>query len=244
MPKLLLKFGAAVIKEIAIEKTPLNIGRKPDNDIVIDNPAVSSHHCKIASYGNTFFIEDVGSTNGTFVNGKKIIKAGLRNNDVIGVAKHTIVFVDLSVSAQANDQPAQSCAQAAGQSASQPQKEAQHGQTTPPASHEEIAGLKPMTGILQVIDGFVDKSEYEMTALSTYIGKSERAGIPIKGSGMFGSVPEVAAMIAKRPDGYFLVQLKEGYTKVNGNVVSGKEPLKDGDLIEIGATKFRFQLKA
>ena len=95
MPKLLLKYDAAVIKEIPIEKKPITVGRKPDNDIVLDNQAVSGYHCKISSFGNTFFVEDLASTNGTHVNGKKIIKAGLHHNDVIGIIKHSLVFIDV-----------------------------------------------------------------------------------------------------------------------------------------------------
>ncbi|MEK7287005.1 MAG: FHA domain-containing protein, partial [Elusimicrobiota bacterium] len=94
MPKLLLKFNAAVIKEIPITKDVLTVGRKEDNDIVIDNPAVSGHHCKIYLQGDTFFIDDLNSTNGTFVNDKKIIRSKIQNNDIIGIVKHALVLLD------------------------------------------------------------------------------------------------------------------------------------------------------
>src|SRR5271165_5170299 len=94
MPKLVLKFNAAILKEYDIEKTSIAVGRKPDNDIVIDNPAVSGHHCRITLAGDTFFVEDLNSTNGVFVNGKKVMKAGLKDNDVVGVVKHALVFLD------------------------------------------------------------------------------------------------------------------------------------------------------
>src|ERR1700691_5968715 len=94
MPKLLLKFNAAVIKEIPFTKDALTVGRKPDNDIVIDNPAISGHHCKIVHQGGTYFVEDLESTNGTFVNEKRIKTAGLHHNDIVGIAKHSLVFVE------------------------------------------------------------------------------------------------------------------------------------------------------
>src|SRR5579872_6504195 len=95
MPKLVLKFNAAVIKEYSIRKPIITVGRKPDNDIVVDNPAVSSHHCKITLVGEEFFVEDLDSTNGTYLNDKRIVKAGLKNEDVVGLAtKHMLVFVD------------------------------------------------------------------------------------------------------------------------------------------------------
>src|ERR1035437_591709 len=94
MPKLLLKFNAAVIKEIPFDRDSLAVGRKADNDIVIDNPAISGHHCRISVQGGTYFVEDLDSTNGTFVNEKRIKKSGLHHNDVVGVAKHALVFLE------------------------------------------------------------------------------------------------------------------------------------------------------
>ena len=88
MPKLLLKFNAAVIKEIPFNKDVLTVGRKPDNDIFIDNPAISGHHCKISLQGGAYVVEDLESTNGTFVNEKRIKMSGLHHNDVVGLAKH------------------------------------------------------------------------------------------------------------------------------------------------------------
>ena len=105
MPKLLLKFNAAVIKEIAMEKESISIGRKPDNDIVIDNPAISGHHCKLTMEGGGYYVEDLESTNGTFVNEKRIKKSGLHHNDVVGVAKHAVVFLnEAEVAAEAANQ--------------------------------------------------------------------------------------------------------------------------------------------
>lgn len=94
MPKFLLQYEGAVIKEIPITKEDITVGRKPDNDIVIDNPTISGHHCKITQVGDNFYVEDLNSSNGVFVNAKKIMKSGLKNNDVIGVAKHVLKFID------------------------------------------------------------------------------------------------------------------------------------------------------
>src|SRR3989339_1442688 len=107
MPKLLLKFHAAVIKEVPIEKTPLTIGRKPDNDIVVDNPAVSSHHARIVMQGASYMVEDLQSTNGTFLNDKRIINSALHNNDTIVVGQHSLQFM------HPEEQPAASAAPAA-----------------------------------------------------------------------------------------------------------------------------------
>jgi pSer/pThr/pTyr-binding forkhead associated (FHA) protein len=93
MPKLLLKYHAAVLKEIPITKTPITIGRKPDNDIAIDNMAVSSHHARITLQGKIYMIEDLQSTNGTFLNEKRIISAALGHNDSILLGQHSLQFV-------------------------------------------------------------------------------------------------------------------------------------------------------
>jgi pSer/pThr/pTyr-binding forkhead associated (FHA) protein len=232
MPKFLLKFNAAVIKEIPIAKDTLTVGRKDDNDIVIDNPAVSGHHAKITLTGDTFFVEDLESTNGVFVNEKKVMKAGLKNNDVIGIVKHALVFIDDRAAAAAAPDP-------------KPAPTAEATMMIAPEKQQEMASAgsaaaqrKP--AMLRVIKGVVDKPEYELKDPSTYIGKSDRVLVKIKGTGLFGKAPENAAMIAARADGYYLVPIEEGYAKLNGNTVTQKELLKEGDLIELGGTTLQF----
>ena len=81
MSRFLLQLQGAVLKEIPITTGVITVGRSPDNDIVIDNPAVSSHHCKITLVGNTFVVEDLNSSNGVFLNAKKIDKSGLHQRN-------------------------------------------------------------------------------------------------------------------------------------------------------------------
>jgi pSer/pThr/pTyr-binding forkhead associated (FHA) protein len=234
MPKFLLQYEGAVIKEIPITKADTTVGRKPGNDIVIDNPTVSGHHCKITLAGDTFFVEDLNSSNGVFLNAKKIMKSGLKNNDVIGIAKHALKFIDERVhdSAATNTPPVQTDADATMMISPQKQQEL--------AAAATIAALKK-PAVLRVIKGVIDQPEYELKATSTYIGKSERVQIKIKGSGLFGSAPENAAMIANRAEGYFLVPIKEGYPKINGRPIHSKEQLRDGDIIDVGGTTLVFE---
>jgi len=82
-----------------------------------------------------------------------------------------------------------------------------------------------------------------LKGLSTYIGKSDRVQVQIKGSGLFGSAPEVAASIHRKPDGFVLSAVKNGYPVVNGASVSGQVPIKDGDIIECGGTTLQFFFK-
>src|SRR5260221_4108945 len=92
MAKVYLKFNMAVIKEFDLKKDETTFGRKPNNDIVIENPAISGFHGKIVKEGDHFYVEDLNSTNGTFINGQRIKKSVLKNKDQIGVARHVLYF--------------------------------------------------------------------------------------------------------------------------------------------------------
>ncbi len=215
MPKLMLKFEAAFIREIKLDKPSFTIGRKPDNDIPLDNAAVSGHHCKMYESGGTWYVEDLNSTNGTFVNGKKTLKAGLKNGDTINLVKYSLLYVDETAAQQATAE-----------------------QPLPPQRQ------KTTLGALEVLENPADaRKDFELTGLSTYIGKSSQAAIPYKSGGLFGGGPELALVITMRPEGYYLNPIKEGYAKYNGNPLTEKVMMKDDDTFEVGATRFRFFLK-
>lgn len=220
MPKLMLKFEAAFIREIKLDKPSYTLGRKPDNDIVLDNAAVSGHHAKMYESGGTWYVEDLNSTNGTFVNGKKTLKSGLKAGDIITMVKYSLVYTD--------ETAAQSQASVAAVAA----------QTMPPQR-----GKPPQAAIEVLENPADDKKDFDLTASSTYIGKSAQASIPYKAGGLFGGGPELAAVITLRPEGYYLNPIKEGYAKHNGNPLNEKLILQDDDVIEVGATRFRFFLK-
>jgi hypothetical protein len=240
MPKLLLKFNAAVIKEIPWDKEAITVGRKPDNDVVIDNPAISGHHCKLVKQGSGFFVEDLESTNGTFLNEKRVKAAGLSHNDVVGLAKHALVFIS------DDPPPAPKAAPAPEEKADAtmvltPQKQAELAAASAAAAKPEGA---QKAGWLRVLKGGADGvAEVELKGMSTYIGKSDRVQIQIKGSGLFGSAPEVAASIHRKPEGYVLVAVADGYPVVNGSKVNGSTVLKEGDIIDCGATTMQFELR-
>src|SRR5258708_688034 len=93
MAKLILSMDGLVLKEISLTKERTTIGRKPHNDIQIDNLAVSGEHAVIVTILNDSFLEDLGSTNGTVVNGNAIKKHFLQNNDVVELGKYKLKFV-------------------------------------------------------------------------------------------------------------------------------------------------------
>ena len=92
MAKLILSLDGLVLNEFSLVKERTSIGRKPHNDIQIDNLAVSGEHAVVVTIGNDCFLEDVGSTNGTLVNGAPVKKHLLRNNDVIELGKYKLTF--------------------------------------------------------------------------------------------------------------------------------------------------------
>src|SRR3989304_1684072 len=101
MAKLILSMDGLVLKEIPLAKERPTIGRKPHNDIQIDNLAVSGEHAVIVTILNDSFLEDLGSTNGTVVNGNPIKKHFLQNNDIIELGKYKLKFVGESAPAAA-----------------------------------------------------------------------------------------------------------------------------------------------
>jgi hypothetical protein len=104
MAKLILSVDGQVLKEYQLSKERTLIGRKPHNDIPIDNLAVSGEHAAIITILNDSFIEDLGSTNGTMVNGKPVKKHFLQNNDVVEIGKHKLkYFNDAPTAATAAD---------------------------------------------------------------------------------------------------------------------------------------------
>src|SRR5690606_33219209 len=92
MGKLILSLDGAVLAEYDMNKERYTIGRLPDNDIHIDNMAVSGHHALIINILNDSFLEDLNSTNGTYVNGKLVKKHALQNGDVVTVGKHALKY--------------------------------------------------------------------------------------------------------------------------------------------------------
>ncbi|WP_022979198.1 FHA domain-containing protein [Ideonella sp. B508-1] len=97
MGKLVVSLDNVVLKEVVIQKERTTLGRRPYNDIVIDNLAVSGEHAVLLSVGEDIFIEDLNSTNGTYINGKAIKKQLLSNGDVIEIGKYRIKYIGAEV---------------------------------------------------------------------------------------------------------------------------------------------------
>ncbi|MEO5659748.1 MAG: FHA domain-containing protein [Polaromonas sp.] len=101
MPKMIISLDGVVLKEIQLTKDRTSMGRRPYNDIVIDNLAVSGEHAVLLMSGSDGQIEDLNSTNGTYVNGKSVKKQLLRNDDVVEIGKYRIQYINESQPASA-----------------------------------------------------------------------------------------------------------------------------------------------
>jgi pSer/pThr/pTyr-binding forkhead associated (FHA) protein len=234
MPKIILKFKETVQNEILLEKEIVTIGRNTGNDICIDNLAVSSFHAKIIKEGDQFIIEDLKSTNGTFLNKKKIAKAALNDNDTVVIGKHTLIF--LVPEADDDDKTVEMKKSRMDKTMvldTKAHKEMLEAARAARSSGETIGGFT-------VIDGPTDKPEYELTDKLTTIGKIQTAGIRLKG--IFA--PKVAAYVNRTAEGYFVSPSSSGKKPtVNGNPIEGKSELKDGDILEIGKIRLQFFLR-
>jgi pSer/pThr/pTyr-binding forkhead associated (FHA) protein len=234
MPKIIVKFKDSVQNEILLKKEIVAIGRNPGNDICIDNLAVSSFHAKIIKEGDQFIIEDLKSTNGTFVNKKKITKASLQDNDTIIIGKHALVFLLLETEdADKTLETKKSRLDKTMMLDTKAHKEMLQSARTARPSGEKI-------GCFTVIDGPTDKTEYELTDKLTTIGKIQTAGIRLKG--IFA--PKIAAYINRTAEGYFVSPSSSGKKPIlNGKTIEGKSELKDADILEVGKVKLQFFLK-
>jgi predicted component of type VI protein secretion system len=250
MPRFLVKFGVAVIKEVQLKETAgsVSVGRKPDNDIVIDNQAISGHHLRFLQENGKFFVEDLNSTNGTFLNGQKILKAEMHDKDQIHLAtpqpmSHTIVFVNETeqYAPPAAKTPAPATSEETVIIDPARQKELMEQLAKQAKGQPGAGGGIEKVGWLKVVDGAFDGNEleFEVTKLVTYIGKGEQCDVRIRG--LFA--PEVAAAINRRPEAYRIIAVKEGYPKVNGAAIKAEQQLKEGDTIEAGKTKMVFLMK-
>jgi pSer/pThr/pTyr-binding forkhead associated (FHA) protein len=216
MPKMIVSIDGVVIKEVQLTKDRTTLGRRPYNDIVIDNLAVSGEHAVLQMTGNEVYLEDLNSTNGTYVNGKAVKKQLLQNSDTVEIGKYKIKYINevagptfektmiVKAGTVMPPPPARTDAAAAAQAA-------------------DLSGIK---AAIKVLSGAAAGREVPLIKVVTTIGK-----------------PGVAvAAITKRPHGFVVAHVEGGsQPTLNGAAISA-EPvsLKSGDLLELAGTQMQF----
>ena len=223
MPKMIVSIDGVVIKEVQLTKDRTSLGRRPYNDIVIDNLAVSGEHAVLQLTGNEVYLEDLNSTNGTYVNGKAVKKQLLQNNDTVEIGKYKIKYI--------NEAPGvtfeKTMIMKAGMVPPMPAKPAPAPAGAPtdaaPTASAELGG---MTGSIKVLSGAAAGREVPLVKVVTTIGK-----------------PGVAvAAITKRPHGFVVAHVEGGNKPTINGAPIGPEPvtLKNGDLLELAGTQMQF----
>ena len=146
MPRLIISLDGVVIKEAALSKDRTSLGRRPYNDIVIDHLAISGEHAVVQLSGSHVFIEDLNSTNGTYVNGVTVKRQQLHHQDIVEIGKYSLRYVDegsSSSDAAAADKAADGAA----------------------------ADAAPANALIRVISGIAVGREIALVKLVTTIGK-------------------------------------------------------------------------
>jgi hypothetical protein len=246
MARLVLHLDGQVLAEYNMSKERYTIGRLPDNDIRIDNAAVSGHHALVINILNDSFLEDLNSTNGTYVNGKIIKKHALQHGDVITVGHHALRFVDSETDEPADEfektmviSPRDSAsliagAQKAADAAAAATGAGDGGSRHAAAGQAPAAGPTFANGVLprarlQVLSGQFAGRELELVKTLTTLG---RPGVQV-------------AAITRRSDGFYIIHVESGrdkdYPLVNGDAIGPQaRRLHDNDVLQLAGVKMGF----
>jgi pSer/pThr/pTyr-binding forkhead associated (FHA) protein len=260
MAKLILSVDGQVLKEHVLSKERTLIGRKPHNDIQIDNLAVSGEHAAIITILNDSFIEDLGSTNGTMVNGKPIKKHFLQANDVIEIGKHKLkYFNDAPSQTSAADfektmiirSPAKPAAPAAPPPAAAPaapaapaaERMASDTVTNMKAMAPEVVKAAPPP---PAAAAHAEHAPLPEAAIQVLSGAAAGRTLDLtKNLTTIGKPGLQVAVITKRPNGYFITHVEgASFPTLNGaSLGATAHPLADHDMIEIAGVKMEFFFK-
>src|ERR1700742_4442109 len=236
MARLILSLDGAVLAEYNMNKERYTIGRLPDNDIRIDNPAVSGHHSLIINILNDSFLEDLNSTNGTYVNGKLIKKHAMQHGDVITVGHHQLRFVDSQDGDSGQDEFEKTMvitSTSQGEADRLKKVNVAVDQAAKAVASKRPAVPESATALpkakLQVLSGAFAGRELELTKALTTLG---RPGVQV-------------AAITRRAEGYFIVHVDSGkendFPQVNGVPIGPQaRRLNDNDVVQLAGVKMGF----
>ena len=243
MAKLIMSLDNAVIREVPLDKERFTIGRKAHNDIQIDNLAVSGEHALIVTILNDSFLEDLGSTNGTLVNGNPVKKHILQTNDIIEIGKYKLKFVSeaptgassvadfektMVLRAPMGKMPPMTPG-GGGFGDTQVRATQTTTQSQPPAPVPTVPKQPEKLAAVQILTGPSAGKELELTKNLTTLGKP---GVQV-------------AVITRRPHGYFITHVEgENFPVINGKPLDAQaHQLNDHDVIELAGVKMEFFFK-
>src|SRR5713226_6853878 len=237
MAKLSLMFQDKIVKEVPVGSRPIGIGRSPDNDLPVDNLAVSNYHARVYFEAGRLVVEDLDSLNGTFVNDLRVERATLHDGDSIHIGKHHIK-VDATGDAPVPwDSGRKTSAPRIDETMVLDTKARREmlQQAAAMGERTRFAAGRIKVPTLIVLHGKTANKEYVLTNKLTTIGKSALATIRL--TGWFK--PQMAAQINQRDDGYYIGP-GDKVPSVNYTPVSGPVRLNDGDLVEVSGVRLNF----
>jgi pSer/pThr/pTyr-binding forkhead associated (FHA) protein len=219
MPRLVLSLDGVVLKEVPLTKDRTTVGRRSHNDLTIDNLAVSGEHCVLVRSGGDVYLEDLGSTNGTTVNGQPIKRHLLLGGDLIEIGKYHLRYVATGGDATGGTE--------VDFDTSQPLKREFYSPS--PATipvKQPSAAPAPAGALIRILSGANAGRELSLAKALTTIG---RPGYQV-------------AVITRRPSGYFIAHVEgDVFPSVNGvNLGSAAHSLKDKDVIELAGVQMEF----
>ena len=231
MPYVHISFLDTRIATYELEKDEYRIGRAPNNDIVIDNPGVSSSHAVIHKEGDDFVITDAGSKNGLFLKGEKIENHQLEYGDVITIFKHQLHYVPLV----GDDAPKAVTETQTSIGMSQNQTMVMDKQ-----QQEELLKLRNKAEMKLVVFGSSSQTTRNIHLSEQIYAIGKGSECQILTSGLFA--PKLSAKLVRQMSGYLLVPESRGKAQVNGTSIEGPYRLKNGDEIEIRDLRMLFQV--
>lgn len=220
MPKLVLSLDGVVLREISLAKERTTIGRRSHNDVVIDNLAVSGEHAVIFTSGADTYLEDLGSTNGTTVNGQPVKKHLLQTGDTIEVGKYKLKYH--------------------GDGAA-PEGEVDIDTSQP--LRREFYGPGPATIQVRLPGGGVDEPPPTSAMIKIMSGANAGRELSlVKALTTIGRPGYQVAVITRRPTGYFIAHVEgDSFPTINGlSLGSAAHPLRDKDVIDLAGVKMEF----
>lgn len=235
MAKLILKFNKKIINEFPITKRRISIGRKTENDLVIENMAVSGKHARIDYKDGHFKITDLKSLNGTFVNDKLVTEQQLNPNDVITIGRHTLVFSTDDIQTLSEKKKILPKDGLILDNKSPTRKILARKRPVSETNKKQTRGVATGQGMISFLSN--NDPDFSLERKIVKVGKGKEADIKVSGL----LVSRVAAIISRRPTGYYIAALGGvGKLKVNGEVVKDVYRLQEFDIIQLGSSKMQF----
>jgi hypothetical protein len=237
MSRLVLQFEGAVLKEVPLGTRPVTIGRAPDNDIPIDNLAVSNYHARVYVEAGSLVVEDLNSLNGSFLNDIRVERAMLKDGDAILIGKHHILVDQVHDAALPVDGWRKAPAPRVNETMVLDTRERREmfEQAVAAGERSQLSPERLLVPTLIVLRGRTDEKEYRLSGKLTVIGRSDMATVRLRG----WFTPNLAAQINKHDDGYYLGR-GDIVPKVNGVEIGALTKLNDGDVIEVGRVRLNF----